>query len=68
MTRLPLLGDAHVYCNHVDALRTQLLNEPRPFPKLKINPDKVDIDSFVYEDFEVVDYKPHKAIKMDMAV
>jgi len=63
-----VIGDAHVYCNHVEPLKTQLLNEPRPFPTLRINPDKVDIDSFVYEDFEILDYKPHKSIKMDMAV
>jgi len=48
-----VIGDAHVYCNHVDALKEQLKNEPRAFPTLKINADKTDIDSFVYEDFEV---------------
>ena len=63
-----ILGDAHVYCNHVDALQEQLLREPRPFPTLKINPEKIDIDTFVFEDFEVVGYKPYAAIKMDMAV
>lgn len=36
-----VIGDAHVYCNHVDALHKQLENEPRAFPKLKINPEKV---------------------------
>merc|ERR1712072_1298508 len=63
-----VLGDAHVYCNHVDALKEQITREPRPFPKLKMNPEKTEIDSFVFEDFEIIDYKPHKAIKMDMAV
>ena len=62
------LGDAHVYSNHVDALKEQLQREPRPFPKLKINPAKTDIDSFVYADFTVEDYKPHKKIEMKMAV
>jgi len=63
------IGDAHVYLNHVDALQKQLERSPRSFPKLKIlRPEKTDIDSFFYEDFELVDYFPHKPIKMDMAV
>ena len=62
------IGDAHVYLNHVDALKEQLQRMPRKFPTLKINPEKKDIDSFTYDDFEVVDYKPHKTIKMKMAV
>jgi len=62
------LGDAHVYLNHVEGLRVQLDRSPRAFPKLKINPDKTDIDNFVFEDFEVIGYKPHKTISMPMAV
>ena len=63
------IGDAHVYLNHVDALREQLERMPRAFPKLRINSsEKTDIDSFVYDDLEVVGYKPHKTIKMKMAV
>jgi len=62
------IGDAHVYLNHVDALKEQLKRKPRAFPKLKINSDTNDIDGFKFEDFEVVGYKPHKSIKMKMAV
>jgi len=62
------IGDAHVYLNHVEALQEQIKREPRAFPKLKINPNKTDIDDFVYEDFEVIGYDPHKTIKMKMAV
>lgn len=62
------IGDAHVYLNHVDALKEQLERSPRAFPKLKINPEKKDIDTFEFSDFEVVGYKPHKTIKMKMAV
>jgi len=61
-------GDTHVYSNHVEPLEKQLLCEPRPFPILKINPDKKDIDSFVFEDFEIVGYDPHPKIEMKMAV
>lgn len=135
-----VMGDTHVYANHVEPLREQLKNTPRHFPvsrlrpagpraavgrpgpggsqthifeaavpectgvlgyavlgvgccivlgrdranwqglrccplrwsfclqTLRINPDKKDIDSFVFEDFELVDYNPHKTIKMQMAV
>jgi len=62
------IGDAHVYLNHVDALKEQLERPPRAFPKIKINSEKKDIDSFEYSDFEVIGYKPHKTIKMKMAV
>merc|ERR1719276_490479 len=62
------IGDAHVYLNHVDALKEQLDRPPRAFPKLKINTEKKNIDDFVFDDFKVVGYKPHKTIKMKMAV
>mmetsp|Transcript_6138 Transcript_6138/g.5841 ORF Transcript_6138/g.5841 Transcript_6138/m.5841 type:complete len:127 (-) Transcript_6138:101-481(-) len=62
------IGDAHVYLNHVEALKEQLERQPRAFPKIKINPEKKGIDDFEYSDFEVIGYKPHKSIKMKMAV
>eukprot|EP00978_Attheya_sp_CCMP212_P003134 scaffold6461_cov48-Attheya_sp.AAC.1 len=62
------IGDAHIYLNHVDALKEQLERLPRAFPKLKIHGDQKDMDSFTFKDFEVLDYNPHKSIKMKMAV
>jgi dihydrofolate reductase/thymidylate synthase len=62
------LGDAHVYSNHVEPLRLQLKNAPRPFPRLRVNPERRGIDDFTPEDFELVGYEPHKSIKMQMAV
>merc|ERR1712194_976558 len=64
------IGDAHVYLNHVDALKEQLERTPSTFPKLKLKEGKVysDIDGFEFGDFEVVEYKPQKSIKMKMAV
>lgn len=62
------LGDAHVYLNHIDALKKQLEREPRPFPTLKIVGDVQDIDSFKFENFELTGYNPHPTIKMKMAV
>ncbi|XP_052194424.1 bifunctional dihydrofolate reductase-thymidylate synthase-like [Diospyros lotus] len=51
-----VLGDAHVYCAHVRPLQEQLKMLPKPFPVLKINPKKKDIDSFVVSDFSLVGY------------
>ncbi|XP_078691097.1 thymidylate synthase-like isoform X1 [Branchiostoma floridae x Branchiostoma belcheri] len=62
------LGDAHVYVNHVDALKEQLKREPRPFPTLNIKRQVENIDDFKMEDFEIVGYKPHPKISMEMAV
>ncbi|KAG2397917.1 Bifunctional dihydrofolate reductase-thymidylate synthase [Vigna angularis] len=63
-----VIGDAHVYRNHVRPLQEQLQNQPKPFPILKINPNKKDIDSFVATDFKLIGYDPHKKIEMKMAV
>lgn len=62
------MGDAHIYLNHMDQLHTQLQRKPRPFPKLLIKRTVDSIDDFTFDDFEVVDYNPHGAIKMPMAV
>ncbi|KAI9127635.1 hypothetical protein K1719_000628 [Acacia pycnantha] len=62
-----VIGDAHVYRNHVRPLQEQLRNLPKPFPILKINPKK-DIDSFVASDFELIGYDPYQKIEMKMAV
>ncbi|KAF8678374.1 Thymidylate synthase [Rhizoctonia solani] len=63
------LGDAHVYRDHVDALKIQLEREPRPFPTLRwADRDVPTIDDFVSEDFIVEGYKPHGKIEMKMSV
>ncbi|KAF5751083.1 hypothetical protein HS088_TW02G00093 [Tripterygium wilfordii] len=61
-------GDTHVYRTHVRPLQEQLQKLPRPFPILKINPDKKNIDSFVAADFGLIGYDPHEKIEMKMAV
>lgn len=63
-----MLGDTHVYLSHITALKEQLTRIPRPFPKIRINPAVKDIDSFKYEDLELVGYDPHPSIKMEMAL
>jgi thymidylate synthase len=52
------LGDAHIYLNHLEQVKLQLTREPRPLPKMKINPDVKNIFDFQYEDFELTDYDP----------
>uniref|UniRef100_M4BX13 Bifunctional dihydrofolate reductase-thymidylate synthase n=1 Tax=Hyaloperonospora arabidopsidis (strain Emoy2) TaxID=559515 RepID=M4BX13_HYAAE len=64
-----VIGDAHVYLNHVEPLQKQILRVPRPFPTLYINPEKTtSIDDFTYDDLEVRDYHPYGTIKMEMSV
>ena len=62
------IGDAHVYSNHVDALRTQLQRTPKPFPKLYLNQDVKGVDQFTMSDFTLEGYNPDSTIKMKMAV
>jgi thymidylate synthase len=62
------LGDAHLYSNHLEQARLQLEREPRPLPKLRINPARASIDDFQYEDFTLEGYDPHPAIKAPIAV
>ncbi|XP_039037979.1 bifunctional dihydrofolate reductase-thymidylate synthase-like isoform X2 [Hibiscus syriacus] len=63
-----VLGDTHVYTTHVRPLQEQLQKLPKPFPILKINPVKKNIDSLVASDFKLIGYDPHKKIEMKMAV
>ena len=62
------LGDAHLYSNHLEQVRTQLQREPRSLPVMKINPAVDDLFAFRFEDFELVDYDPHPHIKAPVAV
>ena len=62
------IGDTHLYLNHLEQVDLQLTREPRPLPKMKINPDVKNIFDFKYEDFELVDYDPHPHIKGVVAV
>jgi len=61
-------GDLHIYENHLDQVREQLSREFRPLPLMRINPSIRDIHAFRYEDFQLVGYDPHPAIKAPVAV
>ncbi len=61
-------GDTHLYLNHLEQAKLQLSREERPLPVMEINPEVKDIFGFVYEDFKLLGYDPHPAIKAEVAV
>ncbi len=61
-------GDAHIYNNHFEQLELQLSREPKPLPKMILNPDIKNIFDFTFEDFTLEGYEPHPAIKGSVAV
>ena len=61
-------GDTHLYLNHLDQARLQLSRQPRPLPKLTMNPDAKDLFALSYEDFSLEGYDPHPHIKAAVAV
>ena len=63
-----VMGDTHVYTNHTDALSEQLERVPFPFPTLRIRREVESIDDFRFEDFELLNYKHHGKVVMEMAV
>jgi thymidylate synthase len=62
------LGDAHIYLNHLEQVRLQLSREPYALPQMIINPDKNSIFDFVFEDFQLMNYKSHPHIKGEISV
>ncbi len=61
-------GDLHLYQNHLEQARQQLSRECRPLPRIKFNPAVKNIHDFRYEDFSLLDYNPHPAIRAPIAV
>ena len=62
------LGDAHLYQNHLDQVREQLGREPRPLPRLRLNPVVHELDGFRFEDVTLEAYDPYPAIRAPVAV
>ena len=61
-------GDAHLYANHLEQARLQLSREPKPLPRLRLNPEVRSLFDFTYADIAIEDYAPHPAIKAPVAV
>ncbi|ATX67079.1 thymidylate synthase [Roseinatronobacter bogoriensis] len=62
------MGDAHIYSNHMEQVRTQLARKPKPLPQMRILRDVESIFDFRYEDFQLEGYDPDPAIKAPVAV
>ncbi len=61
-------GDAHIYLNHLAQVNEQLSRTPRALPTMRINPAVTDLFALKFEDFELVGYDPHPAIRAEVAV
>ncbi|HET9480779.1 MAG TPA: thymidylate synthase [Candidatus Polarisedimenticolia bacterium] len=61
-------GDAHLYLNHLEQARLQRTREPRSLPRMRLNPEIRSIFDFRYEDFTLVGYDPHPAIRAEVSV
>lgn len=61
-------GDVHLYLNHIEQARQQLMRQPYPLPQMKINPQVKSIFDFKYEDFELINYQAHPHIKAKVSV
>ena len=61
-------GDVHLYNNHLEQTKLQLSREPKPLPKMWINPEIKDIFGFTFNDFKLMDYDPHPHIKAEVSV
>ena len=61
-------GDAHIYSNHQEQIELQLSRDPKPLPKMILNPDIKNIFDFTFDDFTLVDYEHHPHIKGTVAI
>jgi thymidylate synthase len=62
------MGNCHLYEEHIEPIQTQLQKEPYPFPTVLVKELRENIDDYLLEDFEVINYQHHPAIKFEMIV
>jgi thymidylate synthase len=63
-----VMGDTHLYLNHLDQAKLQLTREPYPSPTMKLNPTVTSIFDFNFEDFELINYQYHPHIKAEISI
>jgi len=63
-----VIGDAHIYSNHLEQVKLQLERKPKKLPTLKLNPERKSIFDFCFEDISLESYEPHPPIKGKVAV
>ncbi len=63
-----ILGDAHIYLNHIDQVKLQLTRQPFKLPVMTLNPAVKEITEFSYDDFKLSDYNAHPHIKGEISV
>ena len=61
-------GDVHIYQNHTKQVKLQLKRQPKPLPRMQINPKVKDISQFTFDDFDLTNYQYHPHIKAKVAV
>jgi thymidylate synthase len=61
-------GDLHLYANHLEQAELQLSREPRDLPTIRLNPEVKELEDFRFEDFQLIGYEPHSAIKAPIAI
>lgn len=61
-------GDVHIYEKHLDAVKEQLSRDPKPFPKVELDPSVKSIDDFTPDKVKLIDYDPHGTIKAELSV
>lgn len=61
-------GDLHIYKNHLEQVKEQISREPKPLPKLSLNPEIKNIDDFTFDDIILSEYDPHPLIKGEVSV
>lgn len=62
------LGDAHLYLNHLEVAKIQLQREPRPLPRVVLNPEIRRLEDFTFKDIQLLDYHPHPHLKAEISV
>jgi thymidylate synthase len=62
-----IIGDCHIYTDHIEVLKEQIKRIPKPFPILEINKEKTKVEDFKFEDFILIDYASFPKLKMKMA-